>query len=131
MTFEPKARWTKAEVAANREKWIAALESGDYKQGKNALLQTFPGGGPDQYCCLGVACEVLGVERAPGGNGYKVGDEVMYGLPKAVVTDALGLTFRDGQYGLSSLATNNDYDGKTFAEIAAILRNPPPGLFNK
>jgi len=35
------------------KRWIAALDSGDYKQGKGAL-QTKAG-----YCCLGVACDVL------------------------------------------------------------------------
>ena len=44
-------------------KWLAALRSGDYKQGRSALaefqdilLDTKP-----VYCCLGVACAIQGV----------------------------------------------------------------------
>lgn len=40
----------KAEVKAQ---WIAALLSGDYKQGKHVLRTD-----TDEYCCLGVLCEV-------------------------------------------------------------------------
>ena len=35
------------------QKWIAALRSGEYKQGKIALLQD------GHYCCLGVAADLL------------------------------------------------------------------------
>lgn len=37
------------------EKWIAALRSGEYKQGEGSL---FDG---DSYCCLGVGCVVSGM----------------------------------------------------------------------
>jgi hypothetical protein len=36
-----------------KNKWIAALRSGKYKQGRGRL------NGPDGYCCLGVLCEVF------------------------------------------------------------------------
>lgn len=35
------------------KKWIAALDSGEYKQGKHWLQDT------DRYCCLGLGCKVL------------------------------------------------------------------------
>lgn len=35
-------------------KWIDALRSGDYKQGRGALCSD-----KNKYCCLGVACELL------------------------------------------------------------------------
>jgi hypothetical protein len=35
--------------------WVAALRSGDYKQGSGYLHRV----DDDSYCCLGVACEVL------------------------------------------------------------------------
>ncbi len=35
-----------------KEKWIAALRSGEYKQGKNLLR--FEG----EFCCLGVLCDL-------------------------------------------------------------------------
>lgn len=36
-----------------KAEWIAALESGEFKQGKSRLRND-----DDTYCCLGVACEV-------------------------------------------------------------------------
>lgn len=38
------------------EKWLEALESGEYKQGKNYLRLSL--NGEPEYCCLGVACDV-------------------------------------------------------------------------
>lgn len=38
-----------------KEKWVAALKSGDYKQGVGRLRDK-----DDHYCCLGVLCDVLG-----------------------------------------------------------------------
>lgn len=36
------------------EKWVAALRSGEYKQGRTQLKWG------DTYCCLGVLCEISG-----------------------------------------------------------------------
>lgn len=36
-----------------KAKWIAALRSGEYKQGKSALVDS-----ENNYCCLGVLCAV-------------------------------------------------------------------------
>lgn len=49
-----------ATIRAHRKKWIAALRSGEYKQGRGNLRvvsrkQT-------RHCCLGVACEISGVK---------------------------------------------------------------------
>lgn len=37
-----------------KKKWVEALRSGKYKQGKEALCFG------DKYCCLGVLCEIAG-----------------------------------------------------------------------
>ena len=37
-----------------KEKWIKALRSGDYEQGRNFLRTA-----ADGYCCLGVLCDQL------------------------------------------------------------------------
>lgn len=51
-----------------KEKWLAALRSGEYKQTRGALFRPrrlddvkpiFPAG----YCCLGVLCDVMGLEK--------------------------------------------------------------------
>ncbi len=38
-------------------KWIDALRSGEYAQGKSAL-HTKPTEGPETFCCLGVLCDL-------------------------------------------------------------------------
>ena len=38
-----------------KAKWVAALRSGDYKQGQHYLKTP-----DDTYCCLGVLCEIAG-----------------------------------------------------------------------
>ena len=52
-----KEKWPKLPVKF-KEKWVAALRSGKYKQDKDqGLLETDDG----KFCCLGVACKVAGV----------------------------------------------------------------------
>ena len=41
-----------------KERWIAALRSGKYKQAQNVLRT-----GKDRLCCLGVLCDVVDPER--------------------------------------------------------------------
>lgn len=42
-----------------RDLWVAKLRSGDYSQGRAALLKC------GAYCCLGVLCEAAGIEKRP------------------------------------------------------------------
>lgn len=42
--------------------WIEALRSGKYQQGQGALRRISDGGGPDQFCCLGVLCDLAPTE---------------------------------------------------------------------
>ena len=109
-----------------REIWIQALESEKYKQGAGHLQ--FPTG---KFCCLGVACEVLGA-KYDGGEEY----------PPQEVVDLLGLVTDHGgcnetqadqlkgklevyDYDGSSLelVELNDDVGLTFKEIAGLLRD--------
>ena len=41
-----------------KEKWVAALRSGEYEQGKG-MLKTEDG----KYCCLGVLCDLYSKEK--------------------------------------------------------------------
>lgn len=50
---------TRAVVEQNVRLWLAKLESGELTQGTGALEQN------DKFCCLGVACNVVGAEREP------------------------------------------------------------------
>lgn len=48
-----------------KEKWIKALLSGEYKQGRYDLRSR-----DDRFCCLGVLCDIVGVEwQAPEFQG--------------------------------------------------------------
>lgn len=39
-------------------KWVAALRSGNYKQGKGRLRTSGENGKQDEFCCLGVWCDL-------------------------------------------------------------------------
>ena len=41
------------------KKWVKALRSGDYQQGKGNLCKEDEISGDCEYCCLGVACDIL------------------------------------------------------------------------
>jgi hypothetical protein len=53
-----------------KDKWIAALRSGNYKQGKTQLRRDDETG--SEFCCLGVLCEVMGKETC---TSYGLGTE--------------------------------------------------------
>lgn len=114
-----------AEIKAQ---WIAALRSGEYKQGVGELQ---PGG--VRYCCLGVLCDL---HRIATGNGrwldtgeYLVtstGNQSDQVLP-GTVTEWAGLDKCDpiipnGIFVGTSLASSND-TGTSFAKIADIIED--------
>ena len=96
----------------NREigtKWVSALRSGKYKQGKCALHNA------DSFCCLGVLCEVMGVEQIDiGGPAVAYGHESNVTMPGATVLWRAGLSMDQAR----RLAHFNDNRGRSFHEIA-------------
>ena len=106
-----------------QKKWVAALRSGEFKQGKHALQDG------DCYCCLGVACVVYEreVEKLPNGiRGLILDDE------REAVREWLGLECDAGQYSKAAPAlTEHNDGGMTFAEIADLIESEPEGLFVK
>ncbi len=107
---------------AIKKKWIAALRSGDYVQGKKRLRTNKDG--KTSFCCLGVLCnlhaqahpEIAAKQTSPA--KYLHSDQV---LPQAVqdwarLTSPVGEFLKIGEF-YRSLAYHND-DGRTFAEIA-------------
>ena len=112
---------------ANRRLWIDALRSGEYKQGKGALQNG------DRFCCLGVACAVLGIPKTISDYGAinygNSGERSSVELPDSAAA-LLGMHHRTGaNYESSSLSDRND-DGDTFAEIAYFIEGNPDGLWN-
>lgn len=121
------------EQKAAREAWLSALESGDYPQTTGMLADE------NGYCCLGVACEVLGIRsRWKADTGYRVygEDEKFSTLPPEAV-DALGIGrynpylrvenpyLRVGRYAGMTLAALNDGEQLSLKEIAAEIRMQP------
>lgn len=90
-------------------KWVEALRSGKYKQGKGALHNA------DSFCCLGVLCEVMGVAQINIG-----GFEIAYGHESNVMMPGADVLWRAGLPldHASRLAHLNDKGGRSFHEIA-------------
>ncbi len=44
-----------------KKKWLAALRSGEYRQGRKYLRQQRKG--QDRYCCLGVLCDLTAPKK--------------------------------------------------------------------
>lgn len=131
-----------------------ALESGEFKQGRVRLRVVINPLDPpsDSFCCLGIACELFrrtfpektfwrdpvpGHRSAPSYRAIQVGQQTNYGyLPDEVMewfgfaTDRASFNDEARLSGTNSLTTLND-DGKSFAEIAAIIREAPKGLFRE
>ena len=96
-----------------KDRWIKALESGDYKKGRGALCRR-----NDAMCCLGVLADIEGKlsdKSDSVGNRYFLlgeADNTAY-LP-------------DGQFGISydlqiQLASLND-TSKTFAPVIEYIK---------
>ncbi len=96
-----------------RERWIEALNSGEYKQGKKGLRLA-----NGSYCCLGVLCDISGLGEWDEGTSYwdytVPGVGASAGMPHHNVLRVLGL---DGE--VAAILANSNDNGSTFAEIAA------------
>jgi hypothetical protein len=118
-------KWTAEEQREHRKLWVEALRSGKYQQAR-AQLHDDDGA----MCCLGVACDVSGLDEWQGRYGglYYGGK---YAVLPAPVKHWLGLRDNTGEFGPNlndySLANRND-KGATFAELADLIEAEPEGL---
>lgn len=114
----------KAEI---KEKWIAALESGEYEQGREYLHKG------NKFCCLGVLCDLAvkdGVEvkitEEPGDAALHFAYDEMSGILPIKVMRWSGLLCSTGGYeaedGSTETLTRQNDLGKTFKELAEIIR---------
>lgn len=88
-----------------KEKWIAALRSGEYNQASRCL---FDG---DGYCCLGVACSIIGSAKSDLMNRSWVRDFMAPDIPKQLIGDRANLVVK-------VLSEMNDQGDMAFPEIA-------------
>lgn len=115
--------WTPEETAGHRKLWVEALRSGRFQQGRERLKTI-----NNEFCCLGVACEISGLGAWTEGGLYAVGeiDRSATILPTAV-RDWLGLVNNASNYEDGQLTVHNDA-GASFAEIADLIDSDPRGL---
>lgn len=112
-------------LGPNQEKWLKALESGDFKQMQQCLMAG------NSYCCLGVGCVVMGlVPQCDGGDWSFAGER------EAAPDEFVEFVGLHNKYGyskgkvFSGLVSLND-NGTTFPEIAAIIRRDPSVYFRE
>lgn len=115
----------------NALKWVEALESGKYKQGRDYLTRE------GRHCCLAVGCLVAMAEGVPVavGIGYDdEGEHVTYGGNSSHLPDSvrqwLGLVGGEGNYldpdgRPASLTGDNDCNRHDFQRIAQTIRTTP------
>ena len=113
-----------------QEKWLQALESGEYEQTQDELCQ----GG--KYCCLGVATHVFNPDHpALKSNGWQNPKlEITSKTAPPDVREALKLrdehgTFLEELEYWESLVAMNDSSEFTFKDIAEFIRNNPELVF--
>jgi hypothetical protein len=95
-----------------KKKWVDALRSGKYNQGRGRLRHD------DEYCCLGVFCDLIddGEWSEPTFSGiyfYKVGDKDSSGW----LVDPILEHYCISNYYMDRLMAMND-EGKSFDAIA-------------
>ncbi len=116
-----------------QETWLNELETTDKKQGRSLLRSI-----TNRYCCLGVACEVLGLQAEKRHWAYSYeGSEHL--LPSSV-QNKLMIRVYDGRFDESevykhkglkvySLVGMNDSCQFTFKDIATFIRENPWAVF--
>lgn len=110
----------KQELGPLQQRWIKALRSGRYKQGR-MYLRT----GNEEHCCLGVACRVLRIpsERLTEHGHYSFGEQAATLTAPKEVVEKLQLYSHEGELvqralkGHSKLTAANDI-GRSFEVIA-------------
>jgi hypothetical protein len=111
-----------------RKKWVDALRSGDYKQGKHYLRS-----GDDSFCCLGVLCDIMGLptSKQDGQGPYayesKGGNYTAYLSP--TIIEQVGLNNVTGRINTGASLANMNDAGSSFEDIAAVIEAAPEGLF--
>lgn len=98
-----------------REKWAAALESGEYVQAQGVLRND-----DKEMCCLGVLCEIVSPASWRRDTEDRWSHRHETTMPSSALLEEIGLRFMDAK----ELAKVND-DGHSFIEIAKLVRNLP------
>jgi hypothetical protein len=98
--------------------WVAALRSGEYRQGQGGLRAG------DEFCCLGVLCDLKGDDWIAGHNNDEVYGYSLRGvfdMPPASVYSWAGCNLAAAKVtidGVTKPVADHNDEGATFAEIA-------------
>lgn len=104
-----------------KEKWLQALRSGEYPQGRNVLRS-----GDKGFCVMGVLCDLYAKETGqgewepsytPGRYRFKLGEEGYVSNAPEAVEEWAGL---DSFLRVGVIMNHND-NGETFPEIAKLI----------
>ena len=115
--------YTLQELEEHRAAWIAALKSGEYRQGFGFLHNK----DLNVFCCLGVGCDLMikrGVEEFTSFTS-EFKSHVEYngksGNPPREMQQYFGINTSD----VEDLVELNDTEKKTFQEIANFIKTLP------
>lgn len=95
-----------------KQRWVAALRSGEYKQGRNFLFRD------GRHCCLGVLCDLYTKETgiawtAP--SGQSLPSEVIKWSEVASWSPRVDVGH--GKMGLAQINDSGEYDFPTIADL--------------
>ena len=114
-----------------KKKWVEALRSGDYKQGKTCLKQ-IDFDGETRHCCLGVLAEICEVpNEILGGSLYTFNfprsDKYMFFRSTALLDKNFEMKhFIYGYSNIRTLMRMNDSGDYTFEDIADYIEKHVP-----
>ena len=108
MSKTPERAYHEKKIKASwKQKWLEALRSGEYKQGKQELRQKTRGA--HHYCCLGVFADIADPRGWDKNNRHRR----VIGRLNPTLRKRVGLSYEDE----SCLIDMND-SGKRFTTIA-------------
>lgn len=103
-------------VKEYKKKWIEALRSGNYKQGKFALKRD------NRYCCLGVLCNIH-----PEVEEILLDTSIYYKYKKdesnGYLPDSLCRSMKIKEEEMTKLTEMNDHNELNFDQIADWIEN--------
>lgn len=112
-----------------KAKWVAALRSNQFKQGRGRLGQRTPEG--ECFCVLGVLCEIMHTEKTIDDEGAYIYADTSTGLLPLSVAREAGIPASEDERSVNvivkfegmatSLAYLNDAGRLTFPQIADII----------
>jgi hypothetical protein len=105
-----------------KERWVAALRSGQYEQGVGYLTYKLEDE-VNRYCCLGVLCDILSDESDLFTKSYDPSKSHLtkYGDSFYELNFSQQDFLKIGLSEIAPLVYMNDTDGKSFNEIADFI----------